>query len=59
MRNEMKLITDNRLDLVKKGGGFLAYQMFCAKYGLRINSAKSLKEYKNEACRPQGKKPLN
>lgn len=45
----MRLITDNRLDRVKKRGGFLAYQMFCKKYGLRINDSKSLKEYKNAA----------
>ncbi len=43
----MKLTTDNRLGRVKKGGGFLAYQIFCAKCGLRINDAKSLKEYKS------------
>jgi len=45
----MKLLTDNTLDRVKKGGGFLSYQIFCNKYGLRINSAKSLKEYKSAA----------
>jgi hypothetical protein len=45
----MRLITDNRLARVKKGGGFLDYLMFCVKRGLRINDAKSLKEYKNTA----------
>ena len=45
----MKLTTDNRLDRVKRRGGFLDYKMFCVKYGLRINSAKSLKEYKRAA----------
>ena len=48
---KMKLITDNRLDRVKRRGGFLSYLMFCVKYGLRVNDAKSLKEYKKAAWR--------
>ncbi len=45
----MTLTTDNRLDRVKRRGGFLAYQIFCAKHGLRVSNAKSLKAYKNAA----------